>query len=476
MAHKHSVYDTDLHFKIDPITRAILNMATTKTKIIQGDHNSERFTFEIPRLVDGHDMMLCDKIEVHYINVASDGKNKSEDVYFVEDMQTSPEDENIVIFSWLISGNATVYPGSLNFLIRFVCLTGEAIDYAWHTEIFNKMTISNGMNNGESVVEEYSDVLEAWKREIGLDTLQDKTNALDKRVTNIENTLNDDLFVTGDMGYVKSQTVPENALPYAEVKKIYALGGYDLNGILRPRRIMRVESCKSAEKENLNLTLDLLGMSPDMTVEKLSDGSFKFNGYTNFQGNGYGACKFATVTLPKGQYGINYNVISGEGSPIITANGNTINSYVDMSGCLSIPEDNTTLNFYIEHEGTNGSLMDLILSFEICEGTIDHYEFVPALVPFATLEIPEEIYDIDWGGELGCNYLDLEERVAVVFRRFINGASVALDEPEEIDISDYLGVDNFIEVVPNGIIRVVQDTGEIMTCQREIVFMVKGVE
>ena len=99
MAHKHSVYDTDLHFAIDPITRAITNMATAKTKIIQGDHNSERFTFEIPRLVDGHDMMLCDKIEVHYINLAANKTDKINDVYIVSDKQTSPDDENIVIFS-----------------------------------------------------------------------------------------------------------------------------------------------------------------------------------------------------------------------------------------------------------------------------------------------------------------------------------------------------------------------------------------
>lgn len=66
MAHKHSVYDTDPHFAIDPITRAITNQSTTKTQLMQYDHNSERFTFEIPRLVDGHDMKLCDKIEIHY--------------------------------------------------------------------------------------------------------------------------------------------------------------------------------------------------------------------------------------------------------------------------------------------------------------------------------------------------------------------------------------------------------------------------
>lgn len=166
MAHLHGVYDTDNHFSINPITREIRNGATEKTKLIQNDHNSERFTFEIPRFVESHDMSLCDKIEVHYINVAADKVNKSEDVYLVKDMQISPEDDSVLIFSWLISGNATQYVGSLNFLVRFVCLDGDEIKYAWHTAIYSRTTIADGINNGEAVIAEYSDVLEKWKQEI----------------------------------------------------------------------------------------------------------------------------------------------------------------------------------------------------------------------------------------------------------------------------------------------------------------------
>ena len=44
MAHKHSVYDTDTHFSINQITQAIKNESSSKTTLIQYDHNSERFT------------------------------------------------------------------------------------------------------------------------------------------------------------------------------------------------------------------------------------------------------------------------------------------------------------------------------------------------------------------------------------------------------------------------------------------------
>lgn len=166
MAHKHSVYDSDPHFSINADTRLITNKSTTKTKIIQYDHNSERFTFEIPRYIDGHDMSLCDKIAVHYINVSADKKHQNAGVYECDDMQLSPESDDVVIFSWLISQNATRYAGTLNFLIRFTCSTAGEVDYVWNTGVFSGVSISNGINNGEAVVEEYSDVLEAWKNRL----------------------------------------------------------------------------------------------------------------------------------------------------------------------------------------------------------------------------------------------------------------------------------------------------------------------
>jgi len=59
MAHIHPVYDTDSHFTINPITREIKNESSTKTRLIQYDHNSERFSFDMPKTVEGHDMTLC---------------------------------------------------------------------------------------------------------------------------------------------------------------------------------------------------------------------------------------------------------------------------------------------------------------------------------------------------------------------------------------------------------------------------------
>lgn len=173
MALIHQVYDTDAHFRIDPTTRVIKNSSTGKNVLIQYDHNSERFTFELPKLVDGHDMSKSTAVEIHYINIDSTDKTKSNsDIYPVDDLQISPENENVVICSWLISQNATQYAGSLNFLLKFKCVddNGETV-YRWHTAIFSGISVSSGMDNSEAVLEEYSDVLEQWKADITKDFL-----------------------------------------------------------------------------------------------------------------------------------------------------------------------------------------------------------------------------------------------------------------------------------------------------------------
>lgn len=165
MAHLHSVYDGDTHFKIIPVSRKIEN-TTGKVILMQNDHNSERFTFEIPRYIEGHDMSICNKVEVHYNNTDTKTKDVNKDVYEATDLQVSPNSEDVVICSWLISGNATKYAGSLYFVLRFACLTDSTIDYQWFTDIYKDITISKSIFNTETVAIDNSDILEQWKAEI----------------------------------------------------------------------------------------------------------------------------------------------------------------------------------------------------------------------------------------------------------------------------------------------------------------------
>lgn len=189
MPMKHSIYDSDTHYSIDPITRKLKNESSLKTTLIQGDHNSERFTFEIPRYIEGHDMSLCDKVEIHYVNTDAKTKWTYNDVYEVTDLQVYSEDDQLVIFSWLISGNATQYAGGLSFLIKFKCFDDQdntKIAYTWSTAIYTGMSVTEGMNNSEGIVIDNSDTLEEWKQELlgikdsieGIERLIDESGVL----------------------------------------------------------------------------------------------------------------------------------------------------------------------------------------------------------------------------------------------------------------------------------------------------------
>jgi hypothetical protein len=134
---------------------------------MRGDHNSERYEFQIPRYIDGHDMSLCNDVRVNYINMSTDGKNKSVGPYKVNDAQVDPDDDSIVVFSWLVSRGATTYAGTLHFLITFRCINDAIVEYSWSTDKFKKIAISDGIDNGESeTVEQYIDVLTQWKNEV----------------------------------------------------------------------------------------------------------------------------------------------------------------------------------------------------------------------------------------------------------------------------------------------------------------------
>lgn len=177
MNHEHFIVDNDMCFAINPITRTIASYLNIDKKIMQYDHNSERFTFVIPRYIEGHDMSVSDMIQIHYSNIQQNRKLKNEDIYEVNDVTV---DDNTLTFSWLISRNATMYAGPLNFLVRFACLNENSeIIYDWHTNIFEGLTVSSSMNNNSVISEEYSDILDLLSSKV------DKVYETDISVTEI---------------------------------------------------------------------------------------------------------------------------------------------------------------------------------------------------------------------------------------------------------------------------------------------------
>lgn len=163
MAHSHPIVDDDRRFTIDPNSRAISYDGDAIT-LIQGDHNSESFSFEIPRFVEGHDMSLCNQIKIHFNNTDRRKKNESKDIYPVKNAAVS---DDVLVFDWLISGKATKYNGTLSFLIQFCCLEEDGTySYLWHTDMYKGITIASSYNNSEGIAEDYSDLLEEWRSQV----------------------------------------------------------------------------------------------------------------------------------------------------------------------------------------------------------------------------------------------------------------------------------------------------------------------
>lgn len=160
MSHIHSVVDTDKHFIINPVTRSVSNSSETKNILFQHDHNSERFTFELPKIIDGHDMTQCNSVQIHYVNIDAKTKSTYEGLYNVGDVIVPDDNPELIIFSWLVSRNATQYVGNLAFIIRFACVSEDGtLDYVWNTAINSNINIASGINNAEDIEIGYADIL-----------------------------------------------------------------------------------------------------------------------------------------------------------------------------------------------------------------------------------------------------------------------------------------------------------------------------
>lgn len=184
MGHTHTpdiIVDPDPHFTINTTTRAITKAEDNKkVSLIQYDHNSERFSFDIDRMIEGHDILDCNRIQIHYINMDSSNRSKrNTGLYLVDDLKVHPEDSTKATFTWLISEQATQHTGTLSFLVSFSCTNNDETLYRWNSSVYSLITIAPGINNNNSVAEVYADELLKWENYI--------VNNLDELETELKN-------------------------------------------------------------------------------------------------------------------------------------------------------------------------------------------------------------------------------------------------------------------------------------------------
>lgn len=169
--HTHSVVDSDNYFVIDPVTRTIKNMTNGPLVIMQRDHKSTVYTFQLPRYIDGHDMSLCNRVKCHFNNVENNEEDDSliehADVAELTDLRVNSKDRNTVICSWTITRQATKYAGALGFFIQYLCIDDEGNEtYEWHTDEFVEVIIKKTRHNDEQPLVEYTTIFEQWRERI----------------------------------------------------------------------------------------------------------------------------------------------------------------------------------------------------------------------------------------------------------------------------------------------------------------------
>ena len=309
----------------------------------------------------------------------------------------------------------------------------------------------------------------AEKAAEGIEDCEERVSHNEKRLTNIEKGYSDDFFITDDTS-AAIKLVPSNVAPYAEIKKLYGVASKANNGKWVANKPIRIEVCEVSKASVLDATLDLSDMADTMTVEKLEDGSFRFNGYTSDHGNG-GTRKFATVELPTGTYNLSYNITSNSSGVVPNLYIYTTNGYEQLYSDMVVSGGSLTLLIDIDI-GSGLVAEDLIISFEALKGTLMGGDFVGELIPKAALVIPDEVVEMRGYGVSG-NWIDFEAGVFHLAREIVDGAAVSVDPVQDIDIREHIGYDNFLTVEPNDYIRVIRE-GEVVGQHKTVIVYMKG--
>ena len=151
-------------------------------------------------------MSMCNYIQIHYENISKNKKVINKDFYTVTDLQISPDSDDRVIFSWLISESATQLAGRLKFSIRLECLSDSgATEYSWGTTDFDKISVLECVNNTDSVVIEHSDFVERMEAILPAVTAEDAGKPL---------VVSADGKIVADDGIVEQDVLAEQAFTF----------------------------------------------------------------------------------------------------------------------------------------------------------------------------------------------------------------------------------------------------------------------
>lgn len=155
------IVDSNIRLLID-VDKKEIRQNEEMPLLVCGEHNSTRVSFVCDKVINGHD--ISEGIaKVNYYNY---GKKRNEITIGVYEADDLIVDEDEVNFSWLISGNATKFEGTLCFTVNFECVSNGEINYLWSTQVFKNFYVQEGIRGEEKIEELYPDLLEKYKDDI----------------------------------------------------------------------------------------------------------------------------------------------------------------------------------------------------------------------------------------------------------------------------------------------------------------------
>lgn len=124
---------------------------------VEYDDDVLRLDFKMPRYVSDTDLSEF-AIRINYINA-----QRETDVYTVSDTKIY---NDYITFSWLVGPTATRYKGDTKFIVCAKTITSDGIvDREFNTTIAS-LPVLEGLEVDESIVTEYSDIIEQWRQEL----------------------------------------------------------------------------------------------------------------------------------------------------------------------------------------------------------------------------------------------------------------------------------------------------------------------
>lgn len=204
---------------------------------IQYDHKVNTLTFDCPRYADDNQSIDLSRMAI-YINFSRNDKTKGS--IAATNVFVDPDDPEIMHFDFVITRSVTLVNGPIICLVCAKSTDAEGVeDNHWNSELFNKLSVGEGMEAEEELTDEEIDYITQMLQ--GLNTANAEIVELDRRVSALEN----------DIGSVEDLNTEDKSTVVAAVNEVKSETGElkgDLDNYINVPHIIDVDIEKETGK------------------------------------------------------------------------------------------------------------------------------------------------------------------------------------------------------------------------------------